>query len=60
MELILLSAIRLLYQKHLSAKFREQSLSQVLELMHRISLINYSIKDSNGNTQQLQITLGYC
>lgn len=32
--------------KTLSAKFREQSLSQVLDLMHRISLINYSIKDS--------------
>ncbi len=32
-------------QKTLTAKFREESLSQVLDLMHRISLVNYSIKD---------------
>lgn len=33
-------------KKNLTAKFREESLSQVLELMHRISLINYTLKDS--------------
>ena len=32
--------------KILTAKFREESLSQVLELMHRISLIDYTLKDS--------------
>lgn len=32
--------------KTLTAKFREESLSQVLELMHRISLIDYTLKDS--------------
>ncbi len=32
--------------KTLTAKFREESLSQVLELMHRISLVNYTQKDS--------------
>ncbi len=34
--------------KTLTAKFREESLSQVLEMMHRISLINYSLKDSTA------------
>ncbi|MHC1779167.1 MAG: FecR family protein [Bacteroidales bacterium] len=34
--------------KTLTAKFREESLSQVLDLMHRISLINYTIKDSTA------------
>ena len=32
--------------KTLTAKFREESLSQVMELMHRISLVNYTQKDS--------------
>jgi ferric-dicitrate binding protein FerR (iron transport regulator) len=34
------------HSKTLTAKFREESLSQVMELMHRISLVNYTIKDS--------------
>ncbi|MDP3435762.1 MAG: FecR family protein [Bacteroidales bacterium] len=34
--------------KTLTAKFREESLSQVLELMHRISLIDYTLKDSTA------------
>ncbi len=34
--------------KTLTAKFREESLSQVLELMHKISLIDYTLKDSTA------------
>lgn len=33
-------------RKTLSAKFKEESASQVLDLMNRISLVNYTIKDS--------------
>ncbi len=32
--------------KTLTARFREESLSQVLSMMHQISLVNYTIKDS--------------
>jgi len=32
--------------KRLSAKFREESASQVLDLMHKTQLINYTIQDS--------------
>lgn len=32
--------------KTLSAKFKDESVSQVLDLMNRISLVNYTIKDS--------------
>jgi len=34
--------------KTLTAKFREESISQVLGMMHQISLINYSLKDSTA------------
>lgn len=35
-----------LLKKTLSAKFKEESATQVLDLMQRISLLNYTIKDS--------------
>jgi len=34
------------YSKKLTAKFHEESISQVLGLMNQISLINYKIVDS--------------
>lgn len=35
-----------IFNQKLSAKFKDESLTQVLDLMHRVSLINYQIKDS--------------
>ncbi len=35
-----------LLEKRLSAKFKEESASQVMDLMHKTQLINYSIQDS--------------
>jgi len=35
-----------IYSKTLTAKFKEESVSQVFDLMNQISLINYQIKDS--------------
>lgn len=35
-----------IFNQKLSAKFKDESLTQVLDLMHRVSLINYFIKDN--------------
>lgn len=35
-----------IYTKTLTAKFKEESVSQVFDLMNQISLINYQVKDS--------------